>query len=273
MALGIKRRTTNLGAFFDRSLTINIIPVLSSPPWIILKTPPIVSLLGVVSFKTNLTSRGKKEQEMDTLFRDFKQAQLVGSGPLLATTITPIAPSTEPNRLHKIYNDGSAFSIAIDVRYGLLDHKHTELRFSKTEGNTWVDVYVAYWKALGAILEAENAEPEFDWTRVYEAWKEVANALIRGYSSAGFGAWTVPCLYVAGRYLRVFAIKADESSKEGGSNGHATFQDDIVGENGGHEKLEDAARVLNRMFTLCVSDRYVVVELNRHSLAGIKGLG
>ena len=196
---------------------------------------------------------------MEDLFRDFKQAQLAGSGPLLATTINPLAPPTDSSRLHRIYNDSNSFSIASDVRFGLLDHKHTELRFSKVEGNAWVDVYVAYWKALGAILEAENAGLDFDWTKVYEAWKVVANALIRGYSSAGFGAWTVPCLYVAGKYLRAFAITADASSKEGGSNGNAVIQDDIVGESGGREKLEDAARVLNRVFTLCISDRYVDV--------------
>lgn len=184
----------------------------------------------------------------------------------MATTVTPTAPSADRNRLRKLYNDSNSFSIASDIRYGLLDHKQTDLRFSKAEGTAWVDVYVAYWKAIGAILEAEAAGPEFDWAKAYDAWKDVANALIRGYSSAGFGAWTVPCLYVAGKYLRIFAIKADESSKEGGSNGNATFEDDIVGQNGGHEKLEDAARVLNRMFTLCISDRYVGVESKAHSV-------
>ena len=203
---------------------------------------------------------------MDQIFRDFKQAQVNGSGPLLATTITPISPLTDPNRLRKFYSDSNSFSIASDMRYSLLDHKQTDVRFSKAEGNAWVDVYVAYWKAVGALLEAENAGPDFDWTKVYEAWKEMANTLIKGYSAAGFGAWTVPCLYVAGKYLRIFAIRADQSSKESGTNGHVEFQDDFIGENGGHEKLEDAGRVLNRMFSLCISDRYVVVESRRCSI-------
>lgn len=198
---------------------------------------------------------------MDTIFRDFKQAQGNGSGPLLATTITPTPSLIDPDRLRKFHSDSNSFSIASDTRYGLLDHKQTDVRFSKAEGNAWVDVYVAYWKTVGAILEAEHEGPDFDWTKVYEAWKDVANALIKGYTAAGFGAWTVPCLYVAGKYLRIFAIKADQSSKESGSNGNVEFQDDIIGENGGHEKLEDAGRVLNRMFSLCISDRYVVVEL------------
>lgn len=84
----------------------------------------------------------------------------------------------------------------------------------------------------------------------------MTNQLIRGYTSCGFEAWTVPCLYVVGRYLRIFAIKADE----GGTNATGaitTFQDDFNPEAEKNEKLEDAARQLNRIFTICLSDRYV----------------
>lgn len=100
------------------------------------------------------------------------------------------------------------------------------------------------------------------WNNLYEAWKEVANVLIRGYSSGSFEAWTVPCLYVVGKYLRIFAIKADENTgSNGGNNGSEVngFQDDFNPEAGKNEKLEDAARVLNRMFTICVSDRFGII--------------
>jgi hypothetical protein len=82
----------------------------------------------------------------------------------------------------------------------------------------------------------------------------MTNALIRGYSSGGFEAWTVPCLYITGKYLRIFAIRADGDS---GSNADFAvgYQDDFNPEGGKNEKLEDAARVLNRIFTLCLSDR------------------
>ena len=193
---------------------------------------------------------------MDIVFRDFKQAQLVGSGPLLSTTITPIAPPNDRDRLQNFHAGSSSFSIQQDVRYGILHHANTDARFSKSEGHAWVEVYVAHWKAIGEIIAINP-----DWTKVYDAWKEVANALIRGYSSAGFQAWTVPCLYIAGRYLRIFAIKADASSRDKGAaifNGG--FHDDVVGDGGKNEKLEDAARVINRMFTLCISDRYVDIN-------------
>lgn len=84
----------------------------------------------------------------------------------------------------------------------------------------------------------------------------MTNALVRGYTNCGFEAWTVPCLYVAGRYLRVFAIKADENSSNTNGTAIKSFQDDDFNpEAEKNEKLEDAARVLNKIFTTCLSDR------------------
>lgn len=197
---------------------------------------------------------------MDTLFRQFRQAYFLTSGPQLSATIIPLAPSGDPTRLRDFYNGSDLSSIVSDIRSGILAHVSTDLRFSKAEGSAWADLYVAYWKAIGELLDVEGPNSKANWLRVYEAWKEVANVLIRGYSSAGFQAWTIPCLYVAGQYLRIFAIKADESARGTGIDvgfGAEGFQDDAVGEFGRNERLEDAARVINRMFTLCISDRYV----------------
>ncbi len=88
---------------------------------------------------------------------------------------------------------------------------------------------------------------------MYEAWKEMTNVLIRGYTNCGFEAWTVPCLYVAGKYMRIFAIKADEGAAT--TSGSVTNFDDFNPEAEKNEKLEDAARQLNRIFTICLSDR------------------
>jgi hypothetical protein len=89
---------------------------------------------------------------------------------------------------------------------------------------------------------------------VYEAWKELTNMLHRGYTNCNFESWTVPCLYVVGKYLRVFAIKADEGAANNNS-ASTSFQDDFNPESEKNEKLEDAARQLNRIFNLCLSDR------------------
>lgn len=197
---------------------------------------------------------------MDILFRKFRDAHITGSGSLLATTIVPISPAENPNQLQAFYHGSSSFSIASDIRSGILAHSNTDVRFLKPEGNAWADLYVAFWKAIGELLDVESSTSNAGWVRVYELWKEVANVLIRGYSSAGFQAWTVPCLYVAGQYLRIFAIKADEGVRSSGQDvgfGTAGFQDDVVRDFGKNERLEDAARMINRMFTLCISDRYV----------------
>jgi hypothetical protein len=95
------------------------------------------------------------------------------------------------------------------------------------------------------------------------------NTLLRGYTNCGFEAWTVPCLYVAGKYLRIFAIKADEGT--GNSNGAVTtFQDDFNPESEKNEKLEDAARQLNRIFQICLADRFVDLQSNYLSLTDLQ---
>jgi COP9 signalosome complex subunit 12 len=199
----------------------------------------------------------KNTSIMDVLFRDFEQAHLQGSGPLLSTTLLPISPPEDPNRLRRLVSSSSLASLASDLRHGLLSHKNTGIRLSKIEGNAWLDVYVAYWKAANEIVSLSEGGPS-DHTSVYEAWKELTNVLLRGYSGASpFGAWTVPCLYVVGRYLRIFAIKADDHGRENKSVTYdPSMQEDITGAMGKNEKLEDAARVINRAFTLCSNDRY-----------------
>lgn len=101
-------------------------------------------------------------------------------------------------------------------------------------------------------LELMLTSSQASWTKVFESWKEFSLALIRGYTNFGFEAWTVPCLYVAGKYLRIFAIKADEGAA---TTTTVTNFDDFNPEAGQNEKLEDAARLLNRIFQLCLADR------------------
>ena len=199
---------------------------------------------------------------MDALFRDFKHAYYTRNGPLLADTLSPIPLARDPERLALFYRQSDSRSIDADVQYQVL-HYDNSIDLSKAEANGWVEIYITYWKALGRILIAEGPRGA-DWSNIYDGWKEVANGLIKGYSSGSFPSWTVPCLYVVGRYLRVFAIKADESARA--ANGGVQiktggFQDDIASDFGKNEKLEDAARVINRIFTLCISDRYVALRL------------
>ncbi|KAI4236892.1 MAG: hypothetical protein LQ352_007975 [Teloschistes flavicans] len=200
---------------------------------------------------------------MDTVFQIFHQAQSQYAGPLLATTLSPIPPPHDPTLLRRFHKGSNVFSIQGDIQ------KYIKARPSylpNPEANAWIDIYVAYWKALGEILRAETGHHRDDWAiKVYEAWKEILTLLIRGYSPAsGFGAWTMPCLYTVGKYLRVFAIKADEEQskmfgQEGGPEDDG-LGDDVMGSVEKNKWLEDAARVINEVFRLCISDRAPIEE-------------
>jgi len=207
------------------------------------------------------------------LFSDFAAAQNALNGYLLATTISPEPPKSDPARLYSFQRSTNAYSVPTDLQYKL--QWNTEMSLPKKEATVWVEVFAAYWSFVNKLLAAEEAQntgrsSEADWTGVYEDWRGVVNALHRGYSSNVLEAWTIPCLYVAGKYLRVFAIKADEkaaSQRDSGVALDTLQQEDAFDASSKNEKLEDAARMINRIFSLCISDRYVVLR-RLHQPAG-----
>ena len=194
---------------------------------------------------------------MDKIFKNFHEAHTTGSGPLLSATLIPAALPEDPNRLRRIANSIGGPSPQSTIRSGLLAHPNTEVRLSKVEGNAWVDVYIAYWKAIREIVALEDGFRD-DWSHVYSAWRDVTNILIKGYNSGGFESWTVPCLYVVARNLRTFAIKADIMGVSNGAMSYENgFQDEESGDIGKNKHLSETAGIISRIFTLCLSDRYV----------------
>lgn len=196
---------------------------------------------------------------MDAVLGMFREAYADGNGHLLAESLTPVAPPEDAGRLYSFHRGSNTFSINADLRNGIV--YKSQIKIAKTEGNAWIELYTAYWKAVGEILAAEefiNQGKKPDWKRVFDAWKEVVNSLLRGYNGNTFDAWTIPCLYVAGKYLRNFAIKADEQARRSGGNVtyNEGFQDDVVGALGKNDCLQDAARQVNRIFSVCITDRY-----------------
>ena len=199
---------------------------------------------------------------MDVLAREYHDALQSYNGHLLAATISPVAPPHFLNRLDTIRYASDADSVQNDVGYSLT--KHARRAISKEDRQVlelWSEIYTCYWHTLNALTAAQapnHGRP--DWSKVYELWKELANTVIRGFTAGVLENWALPVLYMAGRHLRVFAIKADETKKNTeGELGVVMggLQDDIAGDFGKNKMLEDAARVINRMFTLCISDRYV----------------
>ena len=196
---------------------------------------------------------------MASIFGDFHEAQRVGSGQLLAFCLAPVNTFSHPRRLQAFSQLSNHQTISADVRYHLLQDRSVVTKLPKSEGNTWVDIFVALWTTVNELLALENSRPDASWSKAFDAYKDVCTQLIRGYTNYNFQAWTVPCLYVTGKYLRLFAMKADAEAKNKDTMSFADgFADDVVGNFGNNEKLEQAAWVINRMFTICLSDRFAV---------------
>lgn len=191
---------------------------------------------------------------MTALFSAFKAAHLSFSGSILAETLNP---AKQPTQLSAIYSFTDEANAPADIRYALLKDRETGVKLAKHEGNAWADVYVAYWRAVGELLSVNEYSRSGSWTRVFNAWRDLANTLIKGYTVGKFAAWTIPCLYIVGKYLRVFAMKADAEPQQDDAF-DSSFQDDVVIDSGKNAKLEEASRIINRMFTLCLQDRYAV---------------
>ncbi|KAK3723193.1 COP9 signalosome (CSN) subunit [Vermiconidia calcicola] len=203
---------------------------------------------------------------MDAIFEHFAQAYngQKGYGPDgydLANTIRPQAPTDDPARFYNFLRSSNTYSIQTDLRYKL--QYNPDLKLDKKEASAWIEVFTSFYKFVSVLLTAEEAQnagraKEADWSGVYEGWRDVVNSLYKGYQSNVFAAWTVPCLYVAGKYLRVFAIKADDktaSQRDSRLASRAIQEEDAFSPDSKHEKLEDAARQINRIFGLCISDR------------------
>ncbi|EAS33906.3 PCI domain-containing protein [Coccidioides immitis RS] len=197
---------------------------------------------------------------MTTLFAKFKDAQFSGSGSALADVITPIDTPADPDRLYSFYHFTNSTNATLDIRYALLDDRSTGTKLPKLEANAWTDIFVAFWKTAGELVKFEENPNKASWNRVFVCWKEVASLVIKGYSSCGFQAWTLPCLYVTGKYLRIFAIKADAQTEAEPEASKGDFQEDVVSDVHKHKNLEEASRIINRMFTLCLHDRAPIEE-------------
>ncbi|TKA73653.1 hypothetical protein B0A55_06502 [Friedmanniomyces simplex] len=210
---------------------------------------------------------------MDALWDDFATAQNTCNGYLLATTISPEPPATDPARLYNFSRWTNAYSVQTDLRYKL--QYNPSVHLEKKEAGAWLEVFTAFYTFTGKLLAAEEAQTagknrEADWSSVYESWKEVLSTVYRGYSGNVFEAWTIPCLYVVGKYLRIFAIKADEqaaaSQRDSGLAFGGLQEEDACSAASKNEKLEDAARQINRIFALCLGDRSPLEDSRKWAL-------
>ena len=191
---------------------------------------------------------------MSSIFSDFQEAQKIGNGVLLASCLAPVNTARDPRRLDALSQLSNWQTAPADIRHHLFQRPGS-VKLPKAEANCWVDIFVSLWKCVRDLADI-SAGIGGDWNRAFEAYKELCNHLIRGYTNFGFHAWTVPCFHSTGKYLRMIAMKADRESKPATNGGtfSADLADDIVNTNQ-HKRLEEAAWLINRMFTVCLSDR------------------
>ncbi|ORY57154.1 uncharacterized protein BCR38DRAFT_449778 [Pseudomassariella vexata] len=199
---------------------------------------------------------------MDALMQEFKTAYSAEKGNDLAKTLSPYLPES-PEKLRSIWESGDSRTIREDLEFLFTQGNPARLRLSREESGGWQEVYFAYWKALGEILAVEGQRTDgvkSTWTKVYESWKVFTNSLIRGYTNCEFENWTIPCLYIAGKYSRIFAMRSDAERDANGDDLGATYQDEFDPETEKHKSLEDCGRQLNRIFNTCLSDRAPLSE-------------
>jgi COP9 signalosome complex subunit 12 len=199
---------------------------------------------------------------MGSLFADFHEAQRVGDGRLLASCLAPVDTLQDPYRLQSLAQLSNYQTVSADIRYHLVQDRNAT-KLPKPEANAWVDIFVAHWKCVKELVGICSGNGTGDWAKAFDAYKELCNHLVRGYTNFGFQSWTVPCLYIAGKYIRMIAMKADSEGKAKDGNGDVFaggFSDDIMGDTNKNEKLEQAAWTINRMFTVCLSDRAELTE-------------
>ncbi|KAK4129262.1 hypothetical protein N657DRAFT_639843 [Parathielavia appendiculata] len=197
-------------------------------------------------------------------FQEFSEAYSERDGYRLARTVTPDLPT---DKLWKIWKSQNAHSIRSFLKRGLQGNvafaDHEELQ-------GWVEVYAVYWNAVGEILVAlvssnddKSKSSELVWTRAYQAWTELLNALLRGYQNSKFKNWTIICLYTVCKHLRIFAMKADDERNSNNfvdDSPAVNFQDDFDPETNKRQKLEDCVRQLFKAFNVCQQDRAALEE-------------
>jgi len=94
---------------------------------------------------------------MDSVLGVFKKAYGKVNGYGLSNTLSPIPPTSDPDRLRSFFRSTNHASAKTDFKYQILYDNSMPFKLPPDEGNGWVEVYYAYWKAVGEILNAENA--------------------------------------------------------------------------------------------------------------------
>ncbi|CAN9368817.1 unnamed protein product [Alternaria alternata] len=196
---------------------------------------------------------------MQAALEPFHEAYASGLAQPVADFLSPVAPAHDPGRLYGFYRASSDDKIEGDVRYALKYNKNT--RMTNKEAGAWIDIIAAYWRAVRDIIKTDEAANQGrlnanHYVAVYDAWKDLTSSFIKHISAGLLPPWAIFTLYFTANHLRKIAIRADEQlAKSKPATLNTGYSDDIVSTAPQNQKLEEAARVFNRIFALCLGDR------------------
>jgi hypothetical protein len=202
---------------------------------------------------------------MQAALEPFHAAYATGLAQPVADFLSPVAPAHDPGRLYEFYRASTDDKVEGDVRYALKYNKSA--RMTNKESSAWIDIIAAYWRAVKEIIKAEEAANqgklnEHQYVDMYYAWKDLTSSFIKNISAGLLPPWAIFTLYFTANHLRKIAIRADEQLAKSKSATPSTgYSDDIVSTVPQNQKLEEAARVFNRIFALCLGDRCAIFLL------------
>lgn len=98
---------------------------------------------------------------MNELFEEFAKAHAVQNGYLLAQTLSPVPPPDDPHRLRKIWQSTNSHSVKGDIKHFIKTQTSHRINLDHDEVNGWVEVYTAYWNAIGEIIAGESGKVRF----------------------------------------------------------------------------------------------------------------
>ncbi|KAL5119711.1 COP9 signalosome (CSN) subunit [Pleosporales sp. CAS-2024a] len=189
----------------------------------------------------------------------FEEAYATGLAQPVADFLSPVPPPHDPGRLYDFFRASNDDKIVGDVRFALKYNRKT--RMGQKEADAWVDIIASYWRAVKHIILADEAAnqgklADHQFLAVYDKWKDLTSSFIKHISNGALPAWAIFTLYFTANHLRNIATRADEHlAKAKPASSLASFSDDVVPQPARSEKLEEAARVFNRVFALCLGDR------------------
>ena len=92
---------------------------------------------------------------MDALFSDFSRAITSNSGYQLAATLSPIAPSDHKSYLNELWESTCQRDARQDIKRAI-DHCPARSKLDNNEASGWLEVYLAYCKAIGDVVGADT---------------------------------------------------------------------------------------------------------------------